>query len=470
MSNTSLARAVNEVVARSSATLWEDLDEATREATLRLVMDSLGVASGGLVAPGVRASISAFEELAGSGAIIVPWRAGTLPPADAGSLLSLLIHAWDFDDTHDIAVVHTGSVVVPAAMAAGQHVGASGRSFLEGVVAGVEIMCRLALAVGEQPGVIRTAGLGALGAAAAAAKILGLDEQGLHAALSLALPASMSPTSRQVIEDGAVSKRHQPGFACRHGITAAFLARAGIAGPAGWFSGSYGLGALVKDEAAALSRMTALAEWQVTQLSLKPYPACRYAHAAIAGTLELSRGLAAAEDIAAMRIHVPAGPAHEFVSRPWARRGQWLVDAQFSIPWLCAAALNNGSLGLDSLVGDALRDPAIEQRAATIEVIQDQPPGRSAMSPVCVAATRRDGSEEVVELDDVPGSPDWPLGMDDLVKKAEGCLRAAGEDPALAGVLQQVVRSLPGTDIRDALGILRFGGSPSSPAMPEGKR
>ena len=106
MSSAALARAVNDMVARSSATLWDDLDEASKDATLRLVLDSLGVASGGLAAPGVRASISVYEELAGTGHIAVPWRAGTLPPVAAASVLSLLIHGWDFDDTHDVAVGH----------------------------------------------------------------------------------------------------------------------------------------------------------------------------------------------------------------------------------------------------------------------------------------------------------------------------------------------------------------------------
>ncbi|MGH3758912.1 MmgE/PrpD family protein [Actinophytocola sp.] len=436
MPRTPLAEAVDSVVHRAAEVRWRDLDDRTRDAALRLVMDSLGVATVGRLAPGVEPAVGASLRLGGADTV-----AG-LGPADAAMVLSILMHAWDFDDVHDGAVVHAGSVVVPAALAAARSSGAGGERVLEGVVAGVELLCRLALAVGEQRGVVRTAGLGALGAAAAVARVLGLDHAGVHAALSLALPVSLAPTTRQAVAEGTVIKRCQPGFACRHGVTAAFLADAGVAASPEWFGGPFGIAAVVSDQDAALARLTSSSAWQVTELSLKPYPACRYAHAAISGTARLLQTVAV-DEVSRLRVHVPAGRGHEIVARPWRRRGHPLVDAQFSIPWLCAAVLERGSVDLRTMLGGALTDPAIDARADTVDVVRDQPVGETAMTPVRVVAVRADGSTEEVVVRAVPGAPEEPLRWRDLLAKVEGCLGALGLDRERAHVLHDAVRSLP---------------------------
>lgn len=450
MSRPALTAAVDEVVERCSRVEWDGLDDDTRDAGQRAVMDALGVASGGAVAPGVQASLDAYARAGGRGETVVPWWDVALSPADAAMALSLLIHAWDFDDTHDVAVVHACSVALPAALSAAQAGGRTGRDVLAGVVAGVEVLCRVSLAIGVQRGVIRTAGLGSLGAAAAAARTLGLDGEGMRNALSLAVPMTMSPTSRQVVEEGAISKRHQPGFSARHGVTAAFLAAAGVAGPAGWFGGTYGLSALVHDHVAAVDAMNGDG-WEVSRLSLKPIPACRYTHAAVDGVLQLTGGRPGAPDVDRVRVHVPVGSTHALVARPWARRGAPVIDAQFSIPWLVGAALHDGVVALPTMTGPSLLDPAIERRASTVEVVQDQQAEGSVMTPVRVVVIGPDGGERSAGVDHVPGSPQRPLRWAAILAKTEGCLRAAGRDPALAGALQHTISTLAERDLRTAL-------------------
>jgi 2-methylcitrate dehydratase PrpD len=444
-----LASAVDQVLSRASAVEWDALDGDTQDATLRAVMDGLGVAAGASAAPGVEASLQAYALAGGEGRTLVPWWDVALPPADAAMALSLLIHAWDFDDTHDDAVVHACSVTLPAALAVAQASGRTGRDVLAGVVAGIEVLCRLSLAIGVQPGVIRTAGLGSLGAAAAAARTLGLGEEGMRRALSLAVAVSMSPTSRQVVEDGAITKRHQPGFSARHGVTAAFLAAAGLAGPDGWFTGTHGLSAFVGDVDRAAVELTTPG-WEATRLSLKPIPACRYTHAAVDGVLQLTGGRPKAPDVDRVRVHVPVGSTHALVARPWERRGQPVINAQFSIPWLVGAALHQGQVDLGTVAGPALLDPAIEERARRVEVIQDQTGGQ-IMTPVRVVVIGYYGSERQVELRAVPGSPSRPLSWDAVQAKTEGCLRAAGRDPGMAAVLRRTVGELADLDTRAAV-------------------
>lgn len=461
-----LDAAVRETCDRALAVRWDDLEGATRDAALRAVLDALGVAGGGTAAPGVRRTLDALARVGGGpvpGGVDVPWAGVRLAPAEAAMALSLLIHAWDFDDTHDSAVVHSCTVAVPAAYATACATGASGRRFLEGVVAGIEVVCRLSLALGPQRGVIRTAGLASVGAAAAAARVLGLGPEPGRAALSLGAPLALAPTSRQVVADGAITKRHQPGFGVRHGVTAAFLAEAGIAGAPGWFAGTYGLGALVGDEAAAA---TALGRpgWEATRLSLKPYPACRYTHAAVAGTLRLTAEALPASQVASARVSVPAGSAHVLVARPWERRGQPIIDAQFSIPWLVGAALERGGVHLGVLSGPDLLDEAIEARARRVDVVQEETADASGMTPVTVELVGRDGATHRADVRSAPGSPEDPLDLDAIVAKVAGCLRAAGRPADLASALRAAVTGLEGSDLRGALS--PFDGTAAAAATP----
>jgi 2-methylcitrate dehydratase PrpD len=463
--STNLDRGIDALLERVAGVGWHDLDDATRDATSRVVFDALGIAAGGAAAPGIAPSLRGLTAVAGHGDVPVPWSALRLPAADAAFALSLLIHAWDFDDTHDEAVVHAATVAVPAAYSVACATGATGQRFLEGVVAGVETILRLSLVLGAQTGMSRTAGLGPLGAAAAAARVLDLGPAGTAAALSLATPMSASPTTRQVIEDGAITKRHQPGFGVRHGVLAAALAQAGVEGAAGWFTGTYGLGALVSDPAAtgpALDREG----WEVTRLSLKPYPACRYVHAAVAGALEL-RARVDADDVRRVEVHVPVGMAHELVARKWARRGRPIVDAQFSIPWSVAAALVRGDLDLGALTDEALHDETTEDLATRIEVVQDLEANGGGMTPVWVELTLGDETTHRSDVTALPGSPDAPLGWEAITTKVRGCLAVAGLDPSSAEALAAEVAELPTLDRFAGLRTTTIDADPASAANDE---
>ena len=441
-----VARLVDLLVDRTASLTWAQLDPDAQSSTRALMLDALGLAAAAPAAPSLTPTAVAFTRLAGTPSsdtgVHVPFWGSFPGPGDAASALSVAIHAWDFDDTHDGAVVHTACVALPAALATAQECGADGKRMLEGVVAGVEVLSRLGLALGPQHGVIRTAGLGALAAAASSARVLGLDPDHTRAALSLALSATLAPTSRQVVSDSAVNKRHQPSLAVRSGMTAAYLAAEGVEGPPGWWSGEHGLGRAVTDPAAA-ARHLAEPGWEVTRVSLKPIPACRYAHAAVAGVLELTRGrrvsAAAAPDV---EVHLPVGSTHVMVARPYARRGLPIVDAQFSVPWLVAAALLRGGVGLPEMADDVLGDANIEYVARhRVTCVQDQDPGTGVMTPVVVGLTDVDGLRSVV-VDHLPGSPERRLTPEEQRAKLLGCVAVVGRPSDVADTLAALVADL----------------------------
>lgn len=440
----------HELAALASELQLRDLSEDVLQSTRSTLLDALGLASAGQSAPGVGELLTTLAADT-AGAVPVPWTSLRLPAGDAALATSAAIHGWDFDDTHDTAVVHACSVTVPAALSVGWIEDAPGDRLLEAIVVGVEVACRLGRILGPAPGLIRTGSCGVFGAAAAAGHVLGLDPVQLNGALGTAL--SLSSSTRQVVVDGSLIKRLQPGFAARSGVLAARLAAAGVLGPEHWLDGEFGLAARRSPSLPNQpARWPSSSPWEITQLSLKPYPACRYTHGAILAAEQLSEGGWEAERTARVVVEVPDGDEHALVARPWARRGDPLVDAQFSIPWLVAATLRVGRFDLSSLMPEALRDPATDALARRVEVHRphpQDPPG--SLAPVRVSVERDDGFALSVTIRALPGSPAEPLTWTDTTGKARGCLRFAGHQPEQADRLIDAVTDLPSRTARQLL-------------------
>ena len=163
-------------------------------------------------------------------------------PPGAALLNGALAHSLDFDDTHAAGTLHPGAPVIPAAIAAGEMAGASGADVLAGIIAGYEVTCRLAVALPAGAHYARgyhpTATCGVFGAAAAAARVFGLDAGGVESALGIAL--SQSAGSLQFLVNGAWTKRFQVGWAAQAGLVAATLAREGFKGATDSLSGRHG--------------------------------------------------------------------------------------------------------------------------------------------------------------------------------------------------------------------------------------
>ena len=117
------------------------------EAGMRLALDTLGNALAACRDDFGRAAIAVAERLGGPPESTVLGGGARVATANAVLANATLAHGLDFDDTREDAIVHTGCVAVTAALAAGEAAGARGREVLAALVAGVEVMCRVGLAV-----------------------------------------------------------------------------------------------------------------------------------------------------------------------------------------------------------------------------------------------------------------------------------------------------------------------------------
>ncbi len=283
-------------------------------------------------------------------------------PAGAAFLNAALGHSLDFDDTHAAASLHPGCPVIPAALAAGEMVGASGVAVLTAIVAGYEVTCRIALALPADEHYARgfhpTATCGVFGAAAAAARVFGLNGPEIESALGIAL--SQSAGSLQFLANGAWTKRFQVGWASMSGLAAAVLAREGFKGASEALEGKHGfLRAYAPSPNPARATQRLGAEWELMQTAVKPYPSCRYGHAGIDAAIAFHNE-SGIDPAAIERVTYGTSAAGmTLIGEPAAQRQdpQNVVDGQFSGPFVLASGLLTGQMSWDSY--GTLHDPAI---------------------------------------------------------------------------------------------------------------
>ncbi|GAN75931.1 MmgE/PrpD family protein [Acidisphaera rubrifaciens] len=295
-------------------------------------------------------------------------------PAGAALLNGALAHSLDFDDTHAGGSLHPGAPVIPAALAAGEMTGASGADVLAAIIAGYEVTCRLAVALPAvdhyRRGFHPTATCGAFGAAAAAARVFGLDADGVASALGTAL--SQCAGSLQFLANGAWTKRFQVGWAAMSGLAAATLAREGFKGAAAPIEGKHGfLAAYAPSPRPERVCQDLGTVFELMATAVKPYPSCRYGHAGIDAALALREEIGLKpETIESVVLGLPHSGMILIGDDIERRRDpRNVVDGQFSGPFVIASALATGEMGWDSY--KHLDDPTIRSLLPKIDCRPD---------------------------------------------------------------------------------------------------
>jgi 2-methylcitrate dehydratase PrpD len=438
-----IAEALAEFMSRTTA---GDIPAEVRIRAQHHMLDAVGIALASTRFDFAHKTLTAVRGLAGTGAVPVIGMPATLPPRDAAMMNGFLVHGLDFDDTHMGGIIHPTASVMPAVLSAGAMAGASGEAVVTAYVLGVEVAARLgAVARGgfHQVGFHPTGMIGVFACALAAGRLLGLTEKQLAHAQGIAL--SMASGSMEFLEDGAWNKRLHPGWAASAGITAAALAREGFTGISRPYEGRFGLyNSYLGKEAGRADLSLATAKlgraWELLNVAIKPYPACHFTHACVDAALGLVRqGLVPAE-IERIEALVPADVI-KTVCEPDAnkKRPANAYNAQFSIPYLIAAAIVRRRLTLAELESDALNDGVILDMAAKVAYRADpDSPFPKAYSGEVVVILKNGRSlrqrEEVNR-----GAADRPLTNTEIVEKFRGNAALAVGSAAMTGIEEAVL-------------------------------
>ena len=329
-----------------------------------LALDLVGIATRARnEAESTPAMVSAAGQLgfAGGACTVIGDASGYTPPG-AAMLNGTLAHSLDFDDTHAPGSLHPSAPIMPAAFAAAEMAGADGKAAIAAVVAGYEVQIRLSLALDPAAhydrGFHPTATCGAFGAAAAAGRLLGLDAEGCTNAFGIVL--SMAAGSMQFLANGAWTKRSHVGHAAMCGLIAATFAREGYKGAADAIEGKWGLLHAYAPAADAGKAVDGLGRhWETLKIAVKPYPSCRYSHAAIDGILALARAHGIrADEVEEVDVGLPE-PGWKITGdpEPTKQSPKSVVDGQFSMAFCASVALRTGGLVWDDYARH-LGDPA----------------------------------------------------------------------------------------------------------------
>lgn len=415
------------------------LDEAPPRvftAAKRHILDGVGNAIAGLRSGAADPAVEVATGLGGPGeATILGTQVKVSAPA-AALANGTLIHALDFDDTHAGGLVHATAVVVPAALAVGEEVGATGREVLTAAVVGYEAACRIAAAAPHgfhARGLHATMVAGVFSSALVAARLMGLDAEQTTQALGIS--GSQAGGLLAFIGTAATTKQLHPGFASQAGIIAARLARAGASGPETVFDGPHGIYDVFTD--GEVDRGSILQDlgsrWETARIGIKPYPACQLSHASLdAMTDALSHPGVEADRITSIVAHVHPDSA-SVVCDPGRdlTRPRSAYDAKFSLPWSVAALTIDGSLTSETFDVESIRRAEVRDLAAKVEVRIVDSGTVAADAPGEVAVTLDDGVTVVGRVRRSSGGPDTPLTDAALQEKF-----LANTGPAGASALQ----------------------------------
>ncbi|MCH7889312.1 MAG: MmgE/PrpD family protein [Proteobacteria bacterium] len=466
---TQVTRQLSEFV---SGITYHGLPAGVAERTKVLVMDLVGIALRARREADSTPSLLAAAErlgLARGAASVIGDDAGFAPPG-AALINGVLGHSLDFDDTHAAGSLHASAPIVPAALAAAEMTGAEGgkaggREVIAAIVAGFEVQIRLSLALVPKDHYLRgyhpTATCGAFGAAAAAARVFGLSPEQVANAFGICL--SQTAGSLQFVANGAWTKRFQVGNAAMSGLIAASLAREGFRGAAEAIEGkagflrSYAPNPIIEKAVEGLGEV-----YETLAIALKPYPCCRYAHAAMDALI----GLRAANDIdpdeiESVVIGLPR-TGWNIIGDPLAdkRRPKNVVDGQFSMPFVAAVALREGGMDWDDYARH-IDDPETLALCQRVDCVVD--PKVEAEFPARLSGsvrvtTRRGTLESFVAVP--KGEPETFPTADEVRAKfaslARPCLSARRID-ALAQALMSLDEA---SDIGALLSLTRGAGAP----------
>ena len=290
--------------------------------------------------------------------------------ANAALVNGAMAHALDYDDITQITKTHPTAVLLPAALAVAEETGATGHEMLLGYMTGFEVACAVGESLSEayydDLGWHPTGPLGAVGAAAAASKVMGLTGEETSMAISLA--ASQASGLRQNF--GTMTKPFHAGDAARAGVVSARLVQAGFTASLDALEGRFGFirafsGGQGFDTAQVVENLENKCYLVESGIEVKKYPCCGSAHLALDATFSLlSRGSIDPGEVDRIEVMVDFDPPRSLIhSRPTSS-----LEGKFSMQYCLAAALLDQRVGLQSFSEEQVLRPEAQALIPRIDM------------------------------------------------------------------------------------------------------
>lgn len=406
----------------------ESIPNAVKHEAARALLNWSACAVGGSTHETVDNAIAAVLPFAGQKQAGVLGRKERMDIQNAALINGISSHVLDFDDTH-VKAIHPSAPVWPALLALAEWKSISGADLVHAYILGVEAECRIGLSVVPEHydiGWHITGTVGVFGAAAAAGKILGLNEQQMAWALGIA--ATQSAGLREMF--GSMCKCFHPGSAAQNGMKAAFLAfnnftssEQAIEAKRGWghvLSTKFDADAITKDLGAT---------YELSKNMYKPFACGLVVHGTIDGCIQLRNEFNLAAELIE-RIDLKVGAiVLELTGKTEPTTG---LEGKFSVFHVAAVAIIQGAAGEAQFSDECVRDPDIVKLRRKVHAVIDP---QLEWAQARVTITLKDGRVLDRLVLHPLGSLERPMSDKDLEEKftalTEGILSAEQQKEAM---------------------------------------
>lgn len=453
-------------IADWAGTVRANWSEQARQTAISAIIDTVACMIAGADDPVVQ-KLTKLVKTWGNGPATLVGQAGTLALPWAAMINGTAAHALDFDDNFDPAKAHASAVLIPALLAIGEQEKASTDDLIDAYIVGLQVMGHVGQAVNpfhRSRGWHATATLGAIGAAAGAARLLRLNPAQMAHAISM----STSRAGGFMSQFGTDTKPLHAGFAASGGVQSALMAQAGLTAGADTLDGPNSLRTLmvghdVEDRAQDMlgtaehgqtasflpGRIASPLHIEAYGLKIKRFPNCGSVHRALDGLLELRER----HDL------TPAQVDHVLVRAPAAHlrnlmyeNPQTPAEAKFSLEYNLAVGLLQGNVGLVDFEPDMIARPDV--RAELGKIRKDYVEQLESAFPTQVHVHTVSGDHFTIQVKMPVGSKQSPLSRAQLFAKFDACVSQAGKWPAAAALrakLAALDQSCPLSEVTEFL-------------------
>ena len=391
-----------------------DLPDGVRHEGARSLLNWVGCAVGASRHETVKRALSALYDLSGPRDATILGRRERVDIFQAALLNGATSHTFDFDDTHLKTVIHPSGPVLSAILALTERQPVSGRDFLHAFILGVEAECRIGNSVFPNhydAGWHITATAGVFGAAAAAGRLLKLNEQQMVWALGTA--ATQACGIRETF--GTMTKPLHPGIAARNGLLAALLSKKNLTSAEQGIEGRRGFAAILSTKFDPSAITDGLGKtWEISTNSYKPYACGVVIHPAIDACIQLrNEHKLKLDGIAKIDLKV-----HPLVLELTGRRAPLTgLEGKFSVYHSCAAAILLGEGGEAAYCDAIVRNPAVVRLRDQVHAVVKPGVQEDQMH---ITMTLKDGRVLEKHIEHVVGSLARPMSDSDLDAKFRG--------------------------------------------------
>ena len=396
-----------------------DVPASAHAEAVRSLVNWVGCALGGSHHEAIGIALEALAPFAGAPRASVLGRRERLDCLNAALVNGMSAHVLDFDDTHLRTLLHPGVPVASALLALSERAPLAGTDFLHAFVLGVDVESRIANAIYTAHNVnwYITGTAGVFGAAAAAGKVLGLDEQRMAWAFGIA--ATQAAGLREMA--GTMCKSFVHGRAAQNGMVAAFLASHGFTGSERAIEAPRGFAGVLAPEHRLEEITDGLGErYEILLNTYKPHACGVVVHPAIDGCIQLRE----AHSLAPARIAAVALRVHPLALKlAGIREPRGGLESKWSLYHSAAVALCDGAAGERQYTDERVRDPGVMRLR---EMVGAQADASLREDEAHVKVVLDDGSLLERHIEHAAGSADNPLSDQALDAKfralAEGVL------------------------------------------------